>query len=237
MKKKIALMLLTVMTLSLAACGGKDDSASSSSSVESGAASSQESSAASSEAASQENSTASSEAASQESSTAGENAGTESAAEITSALNLIETVWSNFDGDYKFAAGGGDSANLNFEGPGAFDATNSAELDATLGFPAAQVDKIDDAASLMHMMNANTFTGGVYHLTDATNMQTVADAMKENIMARQWMCGFPDTLIIVSVDDYLVSAFGNAELIEVFKNKVAELYTDATLVYEESLAF
>jgi len=214
MKKKIALMLLTVMTISLVACGGNGDDASSSA----GSDTNVESSATPTE--------APTEAPTEE-----------PASEIASSLAILENVWTNFDENYKFPCGGGDSSNMTMDVPGAFDATNSVELDSMLGYPAAQVDKIDDAASLMHMMNANTFTCGVYHLTDSANMQTVADALKDNIMARQWMCGFPDTLIIVSVDDYVLSAFGNAELIEVFKNKVAELYGESTLVYEESLAF
>ena len=214
MKKKIALLLLTVMTMSLVACGGNGDDASSSAGSDTNVESTAEPTAEPTE------------------------APTEApASEIASALEILENVWTNFDENYKFACGGGDSSNMTMDVPGAFDATNSVELDSMLGYPAAQVDKIDGAASLMHMMNANTFTCGVYHLTDASNMQTVADELKTNIMARQWMCGFPDTLIIVSIDDYVLSAFGNAELIEVFKNKVTELYSQSALVYEESLAF
>jgi len=225
MKKKIAMMLLTTMVLSMTACGNNDAdvSASVEQSVSSEASTSTESTPESSSA----------EAETQESSEAA-GGGEENAA--GGALEVIESVWATYEEENKFAAGGGDSANMNFEGPGAFDATNAEELDITLGFPAAQVDKIDDAASLMHMMNANTFTGGVYHVTDAANVQTVADALKENIMNRQWMCGFPETLIIVSVgDNYLVSAFGNGEIIETFKTKLSGVYADATVLYEESL--
>ena len=88
----------------------------------------------------------------------------------------------------------------------------------------------------MHMMNANTFTSGVYHVTNADDVSAVCDALKENIMNRQWMCGFPETLIIVTVDDnYVISAFGNGQIIETFKNKISGVYDNATVVYEESL--
>jgi hypothetical protein len=51
------------------------------------------------------------------------------------------------------------------------------------------------------------------------------------------MCGFPDTLIIYTVaDEYVVAAFGNAEIIETFKTKLAAVYGEnATLSVEESL--
>ena len=60
--------------------------------------------------------------------------------------------------------------------------------------------------------------------------------LKTSIMNRQWMCGFPDTLIIVQVGaDCVVSAFGNAELIEYFKTQLCAAYGCSVLV-EESLA-
>lgn len=154
---------------------------------------------------------------------------------IENSLEILNTVWGNYAEENKFPVGGGDSANLNFEGPGAFDATNSGELDVTLGFPAAQVDKIDDAASMMNAMMANNFTAGVYRVNDAGNVQAVADALKENILARQWMCGMPEKMIVVSVDNYVISAFGLSDLIETFKTEIMEAYDIATVLYEESI--
>ena len=114
--------------------------------------------------------------------------------------------------------------------------TGSLALDAALGLPESDAEKISGAASLMHMMNANTFTAGAYHVSDAANQQTVVDSLKDNIMNRQWMCGFPDTLIVASVGgEYVVSAFGNAEVIEKFKTNLQAQYDVTKIVYEESL--
>lgn len=209
------MMLLTVMTLSFAACGGSDDTNASQSSQPSSGV---------------EESAAPSGDASQESSV--ETPAT-STNEIASAVDILNTVWGSYAEEDKFPVGGGDSANLNFEGPGAFDATNADELNVTLGFPADQVDKIDDAASMMNAMMANNFTAGVYHVTDAANVQAVADAVKANIMAKQWMCGMPEKMIVVSVDNYVVSAFGLGVAVDPFKAKIAENYENVTVLYEE----
>lgn len=233
MKKKIAMLLLAAMVMSVSACGSNEDgdagnNVSTEQSADSGT--NTQETAGTEEGNTVENSAEVEKQESTEAVTGGE------VATAGGALEVIESVWATYEEENKFPVGGGDSANLNMEGPGSFDATNAEELDVTLGFPAAQVDKIDDAASMMHMMNANTFTGGVYHVTDAANVQTVADALKENIMNRQWMCGFPETLIIVSLgDNYVVSAFGNGDIIETFKTKLSAVYTDATVLYEESL--
>lgn len=213
MKKKIALLLLTVMTISLIGCGekdttgGNDDAENNNQVVEDNVA----------------DDTVTDD-------TTNDNISAEGAA------GILQTIWATYEEGNKFAAGGGDSNNMVMDEPGTFDITNTEELNATLGFPTDYADKIDDAASLMHMMNANTFTGGVYHVTNADDVTAVADALKENIMNRQWMCGFPETLIIVTVDDnYVISAFGNGEIIETFKNKTTGAFENATVVYEESL--
>ena len=215
MKKKIALLLLTVMTMSLVGCGekdttnGNDDATNNDTVVEDSVAD---------------------DTTDNTDSNADGNTSTEGAA------GVLNAIWATYEDDNKFAAGGGDSQNMIMDEPGKFDVTNTEELDATLGFPTDYADKIDDAASLMHMMNANTFTSGAYHVTNADDVTAVCDALKENIMNRQWMCGFPETLIIVTVDDnYVISAFGNGQIIETFKNKITGVYSDATVVYEESL--
>ena len=162
---------------------------------------------------------------------------TEAAVEITDSLEIFTTVWATYGDEEKFSIAGGDYNNSVMDAPGKFNATDLESLDSMLGVPVDAAAYIDDAASMMHMMNANTFTAGAYHIADATNQQAFCDSLKENIMNRQWMCGFPDTLIIVTIgDSYVVSAFGNAEIIETFKTKLTTEYPAATVLYQESLA-
>lgn len=162
---------------------------------------------------------------------------TEAAVEITDSLEIFTTVWATYGDEEKFSIAGGDYNNSVMDAPGKFNATDLESLDSMLGVPADAAAYIDDAASMMHMMNANTFTAGAYHIADTTNQQAFCDSLKENIMNRQWMCGFPDTLIIVTIgDSYVVSAFGNAEIIETFKTKLTTEYPAATVLYQESLA-
>ena len=156
--------------------------------------------------------------------------------DVADATELLTNVWSSYEESELFPVGGGDYDNIVMDAPGKYDVSKVEDLDAVLGLPQASAAMIDDAASLMHMMNANTFTAGAYHLADSANLHAVADSLKENIMNRQWMCGFPDTLIIASVgNEYVVSAFGNAEIIETFKTKLQGQYEAAEVLYEESL--
>jgi len=84
------------------------------------------------------------------------------------------------------------------------------------------------------MMNANTFTAGAFHLSDAASEEAFVSAVKDSVMNRQWICGFPETLIIVSDGNgYVVSAFGNGDAIETFKTKLTDM--GGKVVVEESL--
>ena len=95
---------------------------------------------------------------------------------------------------------------------------------------------IDDAASMLHAMNANTFTAAAYHVTDSAVQQELADALKDSIMNTQWLCGFPEVMIIAGIgDDYVVTCIGNAVLVEEFKTQITDAY-GANILYEESLA-
>lgn len=154
------------------------------------------------------------------------------------SVTILTDVWNAFADEEKFPAMGGDYTTMVDGAPGAFDITKTEDLAAMLYVPADLAGQIDEGASLLHGMNLNTFTGAALHLTDAANAESFTTALKENILGTQWMCGFPDTLVIYTVnEEYVVYAFGNVDAIATFKAKVAEVYGDnAVLVAEENLA-
>lgn len=154
------------------------------------------------------------------------------------SVAILTDVWNAFAEEEKFPAMGGDYTTMVDGAPGAFDITKTEDLAAMLYVPADLAAQIDEGASLLHGMNLNTFTGAALHLTDAANAESFTTALKENILGTQWMCGFPDTLVIYTVnEEYVVYAFGNVDAIATFKAKVAEVYGDnAVLVAEENLA-
>ncbi len=120
--------------------------------------------------------------------------------------------------------------------PGVYGTGDASALDASLGLPEASASMIDGAASLIHMMNANTFTCGAFHVSSSDDVSAVADSLRENILQRQWMCGFPDKLVVITVGDYVISAFGNGEIIDLFKSKTTAAYETAEVVYEEPIS-
>ena len=154
----------------------------------------------------------------------------------TSALNILETVWNTYGEDEKFAVAGGDfsEANAREDAPGVFDLKDRALVDSELGLP--ETAAVDEAASLVHMMNANTFTAGAFHVASSSDVDSVVSDLKDNIMNRQWMCGFPDKLVILTLGDYVISCYGAEDLVDQFSEKVTEAFADAAVVCDEAIA-
>ena len=156
---------------------------------------------------------------------------------VANARELLNTVWDSYGEDERFPAAGGDMSeeNMTMDAPGKFGIEDADILDATLGFPAAFATKIDDAASLMHMLNANTFTCGAYHVKNTEDISELASKIKDNIQQRQWLCGFPDKLVIISLGNYLVVFFGETEIVDSFQAKLNDAYPSAEVVCAEPI--
>ena len=103
------------------------------------------------------------------------------------AAALLNQVWAKFAEEEQFFAMGGDFNNPVDGAAGKFDVSLAEDIDAMLGLPAANVADIDDAASLLHAMNANTFTGAAYHLKEGKDASAIASAIESHLAGRQWM--------------------------------------------------
>ena len=152
------------------------------------------------------------------------------------ATALLTAVWDAHSDDEKFPAAGGDYENPVEDAPGAVSIADADNLNYMLTLPVEDAGKIDGAASLSHMMNANTFTAGAFHVASSSDVDSVVSDLKDNIMNRQWMCGFPDKLVILTLGDYVISCYGAEDLVDQFSGKVTETFADAAVVCDEAIA-
>ena len=157
------------------------------------------------------------------------------AAAVDDALTILNAIWNTYSDEEKFPAAGGDSEHAVDGAPGSFDVSNADSLSYLLTFPADDASLIDSAASLVHMMNLNTFTCGAFHVADANNVARLADDLRTTIQAKRWMCGFPDKLVIVTVGQSVLSVYGNEELVNTFRDKLLASYPTAAAVYDEAI--
>ena len=164
----------------------------------------------------------------------GGNGGNDAAAPADS-LELLTKVWDSYTDDEKFSAVGGDYDHSVDDAPGAFDISQADNVEYMLTLPQDKVSLIDGAASLMHMMNANTFTCGAFHPAKAEDADTLAQTLRDSIQGKQWMCGFPDKLVVAKVGGYVVSFYGDQDLVNTFRDKLSAAWEGTEIVFDEAI--
>lgn len=154
---------------------------------------------------------------------------------VEAPVDILNTVWGAYGEDEKFFAMGGDMNNIVDNAPGAFDIKDTESLAAQLVCSGDAAAMIDGAASIVHAMNANNFTGAAFHLTADADAEAFVAAMKDAIKNNQWLCGAPENVVIATLADYVVVAFGAADLIETFKTKLTASYEVAVISVDEAI--
>ena len=150
---------------------------------------------------------------------------------------LLDAIWNNYKEDDKFPAAGGDydEANMVDGAPGNVGLADADSVEHLTGFPAASIGEIDAAASLSHMMNGNSFTCGAYRVKEGTDVDALAQSIRDAIQGRRWMCGFPDKIVVATVDNYIVSVFGLEDLVDNFRDTMLAVYPATSVVFDEPI--
>lgn len=112
--------------------------------------------------------------------------------------------------------------------PGTYDSAMLADLTGILYIPEAEIANIDGAATAIHGMMANNFSSGVVHCTGdvAAFANTMVDALKNT----QWICGQPEVLLVATLGEYVVIAFGVNDIIAPFVTNLTTAYPNAQIV-------
>jgi len=208
MKKIIAVLMVTLLIFSLAACGGKTEDKTTT------------------EAKVADNTLADKD----------------TVYEDTIPLDILTTLYGAYStaDELYFPAGGGDmltEETTNWEGPAKVGLEGDAVdyLTNTLHFPADSISKVNDAASLMHLMNGNIFTAGAYNAANVEDIDTLVTEIKAGIDSAQWMCGSPEKVLIAKVGDTVLACYGNTQLIDDFGAKITANYSFAEIVVNEAI--
>lgn len=151
------------------------------------------------------------------------------------ASKVLNNIWALYTEDTKFFAMGGDYNAMVDGAAGVVDVTVTDFLTFSLIVPETEIANIAEAASLLHAMNANTFTGGAYVLAEGADQAAFVAAMQTAIQGNQWMCGFPETLLIAKCDGVIVVAFGNGEVMSTFNTNLTAAYAEAEILVNEAI--
>lgn len=161
------------------------------------------------------------------------------------ALEILNKVWASYADDDRFMVGGGFGDAMNFEGPGSIptdDEEALATAQAYFVMSAEAVAMVDDMAHMMHGMNQNTFTAGVFSLKADADKDAFIASVTDSVKNNHWMCGSPEQFVVITLGDYIITAYGHAGVTEfsantvpTFVNNVKACYENAEVVVEEAL--
>ena len=157
--------------------------------------------------------------------------------DIKDSADILNQVYEKFTEDQTFPVMGGKAEDPVMDGAGLYPVDDKDGMMNLFHIPEKDIDLVSEVGSMMHAMNANTFTSTVYKLKDAKTSSDFISSLKDNIKNTKWLCGAPETLLIYTVNDsYVVVAFGADEIIKPFKANMATIFdSSAVLSVEESL--
>ena len=164
-----------------------------------------------------------------------------------SAIELLNIIFNGYNAtateDTMLYVAGGNINNFettSMEGPAAFIALADSDYNDNLGIPESEASKIASAASMFNMMNTNVFNSFAVQFKDGTDVDASIEAIKANILSRQWICGAPEKLVIVKMPgNCIVAVWGVVEfggIVDPYVASIATLVEGTTTVVEHTFA-
>ena len=153
-----------------------------------------------------------------------------------STLEVLEKIWNLYGDAEKFPVMGGNPEGGVMDAPANWDLAYAEGLTSFLQLSAEDVAKIDEAATLIHMMNSNNFTGAVLHLAESEDAAAFAATAKDAVVNGQWLCGSPEKVVVADMGgNYLLIALGINDAMGPFEAKLAEAYPEVNVLYNETI--
>lgn len=162
------------------------------------------------------------------------NAGKGQGASYEQAVDILNLIWENTPEEEKFPSYGGNSSDPVMDAPGTVDRGDTNLLSYTLLVPEDLQESVTDAASLVHMMNGNTFTGAALKI-QGTEVEKAAENVRDTVAGNQFVCGFPERLTVITAGDYILNAFGSEENVTSFQSIAESKVEGAKVIYNQLL--
>lgn len=154
----------------------------------------------------------------------------------TVAAVVLDDIWSQYEPQERFAVYGGIPERPVAEAVGDLDLQLPEKWALRCRFPITCVEKVDQGASLTHLLNETLFHSAVFRLKQSEDAASVLQQWRREMQTSQWPTISPERLLLARVGDrYLVMAMGSKDNISMFRQKLTDAYPAARIFYEEPI--
>ena len=101
--------------------------------------------------------------------------------------------------------------------------------------PLAHLDKLEQGASLCHLMNGNLLTATVFRLAKNADAAKIARDWRWELQHSYWVAGQPNRLLLAQVENsFLLMAFGSREQMQTLRKKLRTA-CQSTVLFDEPI--
>ena len=153
----------------------------------------------------------------------------------TAASGILKQIWSAYDEQDRFAVYGGMMEHPTENAPGDLDMHLAMLWAPRYHIPLAHLDKLEQGASLSHLMNGNLLTVTAFRLADSADTAAIARDWRWELQHSYWVSGQPNRLLLAQVEkSFLLMAFGSKAQVQILKKNLL-LTCPADILYDEPI--
>lgn len=153
----------------------------------------------------------------------------------TAASGVLKQIWDAYDEQERFAAYGGMMEHPAENVPGDLDMQLAMLWAPRYRVPLAHLDKLEEGASLCHLMNGNLLTATAFRLAENADTAKIAQDWRWELQHSYWVAGQPNRLLLAQVEkSFLLMAFGSRDQVQTLKKKLLLIYK-ADILYDEPI--
>ena len=142
----------------------------------------------------------------------------------TDSAAFLQTLWADFEEMVPFEVFGGTGYSPVWGGPGDLDLRRREELKLWYLIPEPYLSELHSGASLVHLMNPSILTLTAVQLKQPEREKDFLRAWQIHLQDYVWPCDSPQRMLIATVDDQMVMAYGRSDVLEDLRRSLVKTF-------------
>lgn len=147
----------------------------------------------------------------------------------TQSAVFLQTLWADFSQSIPFDVFGGTDNRPVWDAPGDVDLGEVAQLQERYLIPQGYRHRLHSGASVTHLMNPSVLTLVALQLEQPEEAKEFLRAWQRTVQDHVWPCDSPQRLLVASVQEQMVMAYGRSDVMEDLRKSLVKVYPAAQI--------